>query len=74
MSNLPLHGALSDNKLEVIEKGGVVISGDKIIEVGSFKTGYVRNQNSGYSNYQLNKRLKEIDNQNLIIYNFLTRI
>ena len=37
MSNLPLHGALSDNKLEVIEKGGVVISGDKIIEVGSFK-------------------------------------
>ena len=26
------------------------------IEVGSFKTGYVRNQNSGYSNYQLNKR------------------
>jgi len=26
------------------------------IEVASFKTGYVRNQNSGYSNYQLNKR------------------
>ena len=26
------------------------------IEVGSFETGYVRNQNSGYSNYQLNKR------------------
>ena len=37
MSNLPLHGALSDNKIEVIEKGGVVISGDKIIEVGNFK-------------------------------------
>ena len=31
--------------------------GDKsFIEVASFKTGYVRNQNSGYSNYQLNKR------------------
>ena len=29
---------------------------DRFIEVGSFKTGYVRNQNSGYSNYQLNKR------------------
>ena len=29
---------------------------DKFIEVASFKTGYVRNQNSGYSNYQLNKR------------------
>jgi hypothetical protein len=26
------------------------------IEVASFSTGYVRNQNSGYSNYQLNKR------------------
>ena len=26
------------------------------IEVASFKTGYVRNQNSGHSNYQLNKR------------------
>ena len=29
---------------------------NKFIEVASFKTGYVRNQNSGYSNYQLNKR------------------
>ena len=28
------------------------------IEVASFSTGYVRNQNSGYSNYQLNKRCK----------------
>ena len=28
----------------------------KFIEVASFKTGYVRNQNSGYTNYQLNKR------------------
>jgi len=28
----------------------------QLIEVASFKTGYVRNQNSGYSNYQLNKR------------------
>ena len=26
-----------------------------LIEVASFKRGYVRNQNSGYSNYQLNK-------------------
>ena len=29
------------------------------IEVASFSTGYVRNQNSGYSNYQLNKRYFE---------------
>jgi len=28
----------------------------KLIEVASFASGYVRNQNSGYSNYQLNKR------------------
>jgi len=28
------------------------------IEVASFSTGYVRNQNSGYSNYQLNKRVE----------------
>ena len=27
----------------------------KLIEVASFATGYVRNQNSAYSNYQLNK-------------------
>ena len=28
----------------------------KFIEVASFKSGYVRNNNCGYSNYQLNKR------------------
>jgi len=32
-------------------------SGKTFIEVASFSTGYVRNQNSGYSNYQLNKRI-----------------
>ncbi len=32
--------------------------GGKLIEVASFKAGYVRNQNSGYSNYQLNKTRK----------------
>ena len=35
--------------------------GGKLIEVASFKTGYVRNQNSGYSNYQLNKKYKGKD-------------
>ena len=34
--------------------------GGQLIEVASFATGYVRNQNCGYSNYQLNKR---IDNE-----------
>ena len=47
------------------EKNGTVVwrlpiknnnSGKTFIEVASFSTGYVRNQNSGYSNYQLNKR------------------
>ena len=33
----------------------------KLIEVASFKTGYVRNQNSGYSNYQLNKCEKGVE-------------
>ena len=32
----------------------------KFIEVGSFKSGYVRNNNSGYSNYQLNNKKKII--------------
>jgi len=31
-------------------------NGKTYIEVASFKSGYVRNNNSGYSNYQLNKR------------------
>jgi len=31
--------------------------GGSFIEVASFKTGYVRNQNSGCSNYQLNKQV-----------------
>ena len=34
---------------------------DKFIEVASFATGYVRNQNGGYCNYQLNKRVFEED-------------
>ena len=29
---------------------------NKFIEVASFKSGYVRNNNCGHSNYQLNKR------------------
>ena len=47
------------------EKNGTIVwklpiknqwNNGSLIEVASFKTGYVRNQNSGYSNYQLNKR------------------
>ena len=50
------------------EKNGTIVwklpiknqwNNDSFIEVASFSTGYVRNQNSGYSNYQLNKRYFE---------------
>ena len=34
----------------------IKVGKDKFIEVASFKTGYVRNQNGGYTNYQINKR------------------
>ena len=36
MVNLPERGAISDNSLEIIEDGGVVIEDGKIIEVGDF--------------------------------------
>tara|TARA_R110000796_G_scaffold73603_1_gene165423 strand:+ start:945 stop:1493 length:549 start_codon:yes stop_codon:yes gene_type:complete len=58
------------------EKNGTVVwklpiknnnSGKTNIEVASFSTGYVRNQNSGYSNYQLNKRC-ESDPQYYPVY------
>ena len=47
------------------EKNGTIVwrlpikysTHNKFIEVASFKTGYVRNQNGGYTNYQLNKRI-----------------
>ena len=35
----------------------------KLIEVASFSTGYVRNNNSGYSNYQLNKTKKNFEKE-----------
>ena len=36
MANLPERGAISDNSLEIIDDGGVVIEDGKIIEVGDF--------------------------------------
>jgi len=39
-----------------IKRGYGTSTTGNFIEVGSFKTGYVRNNNCGHSNYQLNKR------------------
>ncbi len=36
MRYLPLHGHIGDDKLEIIENGGIVISNGLIIEIGSF--------------------------------------
>jgi len=36
MANLPERGAISDNSLEIIDDGGVVIEDGKIVEVGDF--------------------------------------
>ena len=36
MVNLPERGAISDNSLEIIEDGGIVIEDGKIIEVDDF--------------------------------------
>ena len=60
MQLLAIHDVTTDRQ----HKNGTIVWrlpiknewGGKLIEVASFKTGYVRNQNSGYSNYQLNKR------------------
>jgi len=40
----------------IVWKLPIKYSKDKFVEVASFKTGYVRNQNGGYTNYQINKR------------------
>ena len=45
-------------------------SGKTNIEVASFASGYVRNNNSGYSNYQLNKR--QFENEYFQAYEWKT--
>ncbi len=37
LANLPLRGKLSDDQLEIIEKGGILINEDKIEKVGNFE-------------------------------------
>lgn len=38
LSNTPQKGALGDDKLDIIQNGGVLIEGEKILEVGEFKS------------------------------------
>lgn len=38
MDHLPLKGALKDEQLEILENTGILIEGEKILEIGSFET------------------------------------
>ena len=60
MSNLPLKGAITDEKLEIIENGGVIIDGDKILEVGKFSD-LVKKE----------KNIFEIDFQSVLVAGFI---
>ena len=60
MSNLPLKGAITDEKLEIIENGGVIIDGDKILEVGKFSD-LVKKE----------KNIFEIDFQSVLVPGFI---
>jgi imidazolonepropionase len=45
LANLPLRGKLSDDQLEIIIDGGILINNDKIQQVGNFETLQSENQN-----------------------------
>ena len=60
MSNLPLKGAITDEKLEIIENGGVIIDDDKILEVGKFSD-LVKKE----------KNIFEIDFQSVLVPGFI---
>lgn len=45
LANLPLRGKLSDEQLEIIVDGGILINNDKIQQVGNFETLKSENQN-----------------------------
>ena len=60
MSNLPLKGAITDEKLEIIENGGVIIDGNKILEVGKFSDLAKKEKN-----------ILEIDFQSVLVPGFI---
>jgi len=45
LANLPLRGKLSDEQLEIITDGGILINNGKIQQVGNFETLQSENQN-----------------------------
>jgi imidazolonepropionase len=45
LANLPLRGKLSDDQLEIITDGGILINNDKIQQVGNFEALQSENQN-----------------------------
>ncbi|MFC6998940.1 imidazolonepropionase [Rufibacter roseus] len=49
MANLPLHGTLSDEQLEVQEEAGVLVQNDKIERVDSYQTLLAEAKRQGYS-------------------------
>ena len=50
LRNLPLRGKLSDEQLEIIENGGILIKDEKIEEVGNFEELKSKNQFSEIEN------------------------
>ena len=60
MSNLPLKGSITDEKLEIIENGGVIIDGNKILEVGKFSDLAKKEKN-----------ILEIDFQSVLVPGFI---
>ncbi|MDQ0592705.1 imidazolonepropionase [Chryseobacterium ginsenosidimutans] len=45
LANLPLRGKLSDEQLEIIVDGGILVNNDKIQQIGNFETLKSENQN-----------------------------
>ena len=52
LCNLPLRGKLSDEQLEIIENGGILIKDEKIEEVGNFEELKSKNQISEIENIE----------------------
>ena len=52
LRNLPLRGKLSDEQLEIIENGGILIKDEKIEEVGNFEELKSKNQISEIENIE----------------------